>query len=193
MNIPVVQGVTVDNKYQSAPYQSVEPTPNLRAAPIKQFQDVIWAVLFLAHLVIMVVVIGSGFSLSAFGGGGGGGDDGDGGNLGGILFFAGCTGAASIGLSVSAMGFMKRYAEILVKMALFFSVGFSLAMGVLGFMTGNMLMGIMGVVSFAIGCCYAYIVWSRIPFAAVNLKTALTAVQANMGLMVLSLFCTLVP
>jgi len=36
----------------------------------------------------------------------------------------------------------------------------------------------------AMGCCYAYCVRSRIPFAAVNLNTALTAVEANMGLAV---------
>jgi hypothetical protein len=35
---------------------------------------------------------------------------------------------------------------------------------------------------FAIGVCYAKMVWPRIPFAAANLNTALSAVKANMGL-----------
>ena len=43
-------------------------------------------------------------------------------------------------------------------------------------------MGVMGLVSFALGICYAYFVWGRIPFAAANLNTALSAVKSNMGL-----------
>jgi hypothetical protein len=39
---------------------------------------------------------------------------------------------------------------------------------------------------FAISCCYAKFVWVRIPFAAANLKTALTAVRANLGLVIVS-------
>lgn len=41
-------------------------------------------------------------------------------------------------------------------------------------------------IQFAISCCYAKFVWSRIPFAAANLKTALTAVRANLGLIIVS-------
>ncbi len=37
---------------------------------------------------------------------------------------------------------------------------------------------------FAIGICYAKMAWPRIPFAAANLNTALTAVKSNMGLTV---------
>jgi hypothetical protein len=58
--------------------------------------------------------------------------------------------------------------------------------GILGFMSSNMFMGIFGIVMFAIGICYAKLVWPRIPFAAANLNTALTAVKANMGLTVVA-------
>jgi hypothetical protein len=40
--------------------------------------------------------------------------------------------------------------------------------------------------SFVIGICYAKLVWHRIPYAAANLNTALTAVKANMGLVTLA-------
>lgn len=40
--------------------------------------------------------------------------------------------------------------------------------------------------SFVIGICYGVVVWGRIPFAAANLNTALTAVKANMGLTVIA-------
>jgi hypothetical protein len=46
--------------------------------------------------------------------------------------------------------------------------------------------GCLGLLSFVIGICYAGAVWVRIPFAAANLNTALTAVKANMGLTVIA-------
>jgi Plasma-membrane choline transporter len=46
--------------------------------------------------------------------------------------------------------------------------------------------GCLGLFSFAIGICYAVAVRPRIPFAAANLNTALTAVKANMGLTVIA-------
>ena len=39
---------------------------------------------------------------------------------------------------------------------------------------------------FCISICYAYAVWNRIPYAASNLRTALTAVRLNMGLVVVA-------
>jgi len=44
----------------------------------------------------------------------------------------------------------------------------------------------MGLLSFAVGICYAYFVWNRIPFAATNLNTGITAIKANLGLMAVS-------
>jgi hypothetical protein len=50
----------------------------------------------------------------------------------------------------------------------------------------------LGLFSFAVGICYAKVVWPRIPYAAANLNTALTAVRQNMGLTVVAyLFLTL--
>jgi len=39
----------------------------------------------------------------------------------------------------------------------------------------------MAFVVFAVGVCYAFAVWNRIPWAASNLTTAITAIQANLG------------
>jgi hypothetical protein len=91
-----------------------------------------------------------------------------------------------LGLSAASLSVMMQYAEQLVKIALIFSVGTSLAAGIVGFMKGNMLLGGLGLLSFAVVWCYAYVVWARIPFAATNLNTALSAVRANMGLTVAS-------
>jgi hypothetical protein len=81
---------------------------------------------------------------------------------------------------------MMRYTTELVKIALVFSVIMSAVVGILGFMSGQLMMGIMGLAMFAIGICYAKAVWPRIPFAAANLNTALTGVKANMGLTVVA-------
>ena len=62
-----------------------------------------------------------------------------------------------------------KFAEQVVKMALMFSIGTSLALGILGLMFGQMLIGLISLASAVCGCCYAYMVWNRIPFAAANL------------------------
>lgn len=43
------------------------------------------------------------------------------------------------------------------------------------------MMAVIGFASTLFGCCYAYFVWSRIPFAAANLNTALIGVKSNLG------------
>jgi len=53
-------------------------------------------------------------------------------------------------------------------------------------MWGEVLMGVMGLVSFAVGVCYAYFVWPRIPFAAANLNTAISSIRANLGIALLA-------
>jgi hypothetical protein len=192
-NVPIiVQGVAVDNKYQAANsgygeyHQSSGPVDvtqlaELRVNPIQKFQDVIWTVLFLAHLAVMIYVIFVGMAdyqvdLSSIDGS--------------LVFFFLVITAASIVLSILSMAVMMKFAIPLVKAALVFSVGFSLLLAIYGFMSGNMLLGICGAISLAVGLCYARIVWPRIPFAAANLKTALTAVKDNMGLVVATLFST---
>jgi Plasma-membrane choline transporter len=211
-NVPIVQGYAIHdtNVYaatatdNSTGYQNADPaakhqqqsdsTPlvvdpedlqQLRQHPIKQFQDVIWAVLFIAHLAVMMVVIGLGIqqgSSNDQNGYGGGASS----INGSILFLTSVTGLTAVALSAAALGFMMKNSEVLVQTALVFSVATSLAIAIVGFLTGSILMGCLGLFSFAVGICYAKIVWTRIPFAASNLKTALTAVQANMGLTVVS-------
>jgi hypothetical protein len=192
-NVPIVQGVAIDNKYQAAysggygdyhqPSGAVDVTQlaELRVNPVQKFQDVIWTVLFLAHLAVMIYVIFVGMAdyqvdLSSIDGS--------------LVFFFLVITATSIVLSILSMAVMMKFAIPLVKAALVFSVGFSLLLAIYGFMSGNMLLGICGAISLAVGLCYARIVWPRIPFAAANLKTALTAVKDNMGLVVATLFST---
>jgi hypothetical protein len=194
-NIPIVQGVAIDSKYQAAnnnnysdyhqpQHLSSGDLANLRVNPVQKCQDAIWAVLFIAHLVVMVGVIFIGMQdyrvdLSSVDGS--------------LVFFFLVTTGTAIALSIISMTLMMNFAIPLVKAALFFSVGFSLLLAIYGFMSGNMLLGICGAISLAVGICYARIVWPRIPFAAANLKTALTAVKDNKGLVIAVLFCKYMP
>lgn len=199
-NIPIVQGVSVgpaDSKYpntSTTSYQTVQDQDNpavplttqqleeLRTHPMTKFQDVIWAILFIVHWIVISAVIivnmtHNQMHISAI-------------DLGSLTFVISVTGLTAVGLSIGGLSFMMQHSEILVQTALIFTVGTSLVVAVLGFMMGSMLMGFLGLVSFAVGICYARVVWPRIPFAAVNLETGLTCVRANLGLTIVSLFFT---
>lgn len=159
--------------------QELNPNPD-RQNPIKQYQDVGWAIAFILHIIVVVALAVTGLGSNQV-------NHGQHDSPGGLFVTLFITGGSAIGLSCAALSFMMNNSETLVQTALFFSVGCSLLVAVLGFMIGSLLMGIMGLVSFAIGICYARAVWSRIPFAAVNLKTALTAIRQNMGLTAVSM------
>ena len=87
-------------------------------------------------------------------------------------------------LSSCALGLMISCAKPLIKMALVFNIGLFAMLMILSFVSGAMPMGIVFLVLMGISSCFAYRVWNRIPFAAANLVTAVTAVRANMGLAV---------
>ena len=212
-NIPVVQGVAVPHN-KTSDYHSVAATPDmagnyhsadvtsisnnmndmqqLRESPIKQYQDVIWAILFIIHLIAMIAFIVYSFMNPVTTKN----DDGSTSTTnvaalnGKIFFLTATTGMTAVGLSAVSLSFMMNHAKLLVEVGLLFSVATSLVIAVVGFVMGSIMMGVIGLVSFAMGICYTYVVWSRIPFAAANLNTALTAVRANMGLAVVSLFFT---
>lgn len=151
-NIPIVQGHAVNekNSYVAAgnggDYDSYGQEHQQQQGPFlgpdghqqqqqpKQFKDVIWAVAFVVHLIVMFVVIGMGV---ASGGGGGA----SAGTYGGVAFVIGTTAAASIVVSTAALSLMMRYATEMVKAALVFTVVMSLLVAVLGFLAGQILLG----------------------------------------------------
>lgn len=182
-DIPIVQGVAVSSGGGNAPYssaptgyepdQAVQDFNGVKGTPQpKKWNDVIFAILFWAHLAVMVVILSMGTVQYQ-----GGGE-----NYTGIVICVLACGGLAILLATLALSFMYKFASLMVKIALIFSVASSLLIGIMGIMSGDILLAIMGFAGFAIGCCYAKLVWVRIPFAASNLRTALTAVKANMGL-----------
>lgn len=114
------------------------------------------------------------------------------GNPNAVLLLVGLTIIGAFVLSILSLALMIRFADGLIKSSLFFNMSLGLITAAGGFMAGSIEAGIMGLVVFAIAACYAWAVWSRIPFAATNLVTASTAVQANMGLTIFAYVAILV-
>lgn len=80
----------------------------------------------------------------------------------------------------------------LIKISLLFSVVMAGVWMALAFYSGAIGVGVIGAIFFAISICYAWAVWSRIPFAAINMVTAITAVKANLGVAVYAYIITAV-
>lgn len=155
----------------------------------KQFRDVFWAMAFACHLIGMICVISYNLAsgnAAAAADNGGNGDSNNDGSISGLLFLVGVCGLAAVGIGSLTLNLMMRHPKEMIKVSLFFTVGMSLLVAISGFMAGQIFFGCLGLFSFAIGICYAKMVWPRIPFAAANLNTALTAVKANMGLAVVA-------
>jgi len=99
-----------------------------------------------------------------------------------LLSIVGVAGMVGCILSSLAMGFMIRFAEGLIKTALIFNVILFGLMTLLSLAAGALPGALMSGFMCGIAAYYAYCVWGRIPFAATNLVTAITAVRANIGL-----------
>ena len=89
------------------------------------------------------------------------------------------TAAAAAVLSGAMLQVLLCIPELLIKVAVLFNVAMAALVAAYGFYSGSTFMGIIGLLFLALMICYAYAVWSRIPFATANLKTATTAVRAN--------------
>jgi len=101
--------------------------------------------------------------------------------------------SAFVSLILSAVGLAVLMAipETVIKVALIFVVIMAGVWAVMALVSGSILAGIIGLVFFAISLCYARAVWSRIPFAAVNMTTAVTAIKANLGVTSFAYFFTI--
>ena len=186
--IPVVQGLPVAQPaYQHADAYAVldnDNSSNLQERRDNKpavYNDFLWAILFVAHWIAMLVWILAGWNGGAAGI-----------SVDSSIGFVVLTGASAVGLSIVALSWMMQHTESLVQVALIVSVLFSGLLAVVGFLTGEILLGVVGLISFLLGLCYARMVWPRIPFAAANLVTALSAVRANLGLLVVAYAVTAV-
>jgi hypothetical protein len=166
----------------------------------KEFRDVIWMVLFYIHLIAVVIAIMINIRNDNIN------------NINnsdtttgqeqqqqqqqqqqdeeeairGLLLLFVVSSVSSTILSTAALTMMSFCLNAMIKTGLLFSIVMSLVVGLLGFLNQQIWIGVFGIVSFLIGCCYAKLVWNRIPFAEANLRAAIIAVKANWGLTLLA-------
>jgi len=100
----------------------------------------------------------------------------------GYLYAILATGVFAMVLSALFLYVMMWIPTILVQTALIFVTLLSGAWAVAAAIMGSWIGALIGFIFFALGICYACLVWSRIPFAAANLETATTGIQANCGI-----------
>ncbi len=101
-------------------------------------------------------------------------------------------GGASFVASLLGLFMLIACPALMIKAGLLFSVVVMLAWTVWAFLVlKSLISGILGAVFFMFTLCYVKFVWSRIPFAAINMKTAGTAIKANLGVSIFAMFFTL--
>jgi len=84
-------------------------------------------------------------------------------------------------LSVAALGAMFKHAILFIKISLFVSIGIFTLMTFVYLLTFPPA-AIITCLCMTLLACYTMRVWNRIPYAASNLRSAITAIQANMGI-----------
>ena len=70
-------------------------------------------------------------------------------------------------VSAGGVSILMCIPETLIKVSLIFVVVLAGVWMVMAFLAGSIGLGILGIFFFAISVCYAYCVWSRIPFATI--------------------------
>lgn len=106
------------------------------------------------------------------------------------IIYAVVISVVSIFISGLALSVMMCIPETLIKISLIFVTVMAGVWAAMAFVAGSIGVGVIGVIFFLISICYAWAVWSRIPFASVNLVTAITSVKANMGVVLYAYIIT---
>jgi hypothetical protein len=87
-------------------------------------------------------------------------------------------------LSVIMLQVMMRIPSFLIKTSLIVGIVMSIVWTIVGFLRGNLLIGVCGIAVFLFGSYYAISFWSHIPFFTANLVTGCTAIRGNVGVIV---------
>jgi hypothetical protein len=110
----------------------------------------------------------------------------------GLIYVTLIGAGSSFVLSAISLFVMAMCPKVLIQISLLFSLVVSIFACVVSFMYGSILGGVFGAIFFLISVCYACAVWRRIPFAAANLNTGLTAVKKNSGVVLFAYTITIV-
>ena len=106
------------------------------------------------------------------------------------LLIASCfSGLFAITVSTVLLGGMMFFVQRFVQAALCVIITLSFVWGTVGIgLSPQNFVPITGIIALALAVAYTIIVWDRIPFAASNLATALSAIRAFPGTIIVALF-----
>lgn len=104
----------------------------------------------------------------------------------GIMYLVMASSACAFVVSGISLGIMSCCPKFLIQLSLLTSLAVALAVCVWSFIYGSIIGGVFGAIFFLLSLCYAWAVWRRIPFAAANLQTGLTAVKKNSFIFILA-------
>ena len=110
-----------------------------------------------------------------------------------VLQLAIYTGFFACALSGLALFFMTVFSSDVIQICLIFSIVMSFAWGTIGIgLQPTSFVPITGIIALAFCIGYAFVVWSRIPFAAANLKCGLAGVKSTLAVAVIAYLCQIV-
>mmetsp|Transcript_4832 Transcript_4832/g.12426 ORF Transcript_4832/g.12426 Transcript_4832/m.12426 type:complete len:468 (+) Transcript_4832:198-1601(+) len=182
MNYPVVVQGTAVQQVTELPVPAGGPTEvSERPASKTGCQDPIFAVLFYINIAAIVAVaamyggdiLTGGFTYSSY--------------AAPIVM----VGVISIGASLVGLFLLMACPELMIKAGLIFSLLVAFIFMVYSFMFQSILSGVLFAFFFLITICYVRLAWRRIPFAAINMLTAATAIKKNLGVSVFALLFTI--
>jgi len=182
----VVQGTTVGASPQNdvgVPYGGTEMTQTNTEPSRTGCKDPFFALLFYLNVTSIVVVVAV-YSRDAFAG-----DSAS--DYVAYVYAALVFGAVSLVASGFGLLMLMACPAFMIKAGLFFSVFIAAAFTVYAFIYLSWIFGAVGLVFFLMTLWYVRFVWSRIPFAAVNMLTAGTAIKANLGVAMFAIFFSL--
>lgn len=105
-----------------------------------------------------------------------------------LLYLSVISGAFAIGVSAMILAVMTMFARHFVQVALMVIIVLSFVWGTAGIgLSPRNVVPITGIIALALSVAYAFIVWDRIPFAAANLVTALTAIRRHASTVLVAL------
>jgi len=144
-----------------------------------QCRDAFFALLFYAHMAAMlaVAVIYGGPALSQSSAAGGASSQG----ANGFVYLTLVVGAVCSVLSFLSLHVLTHFAKSLIQIALVGQLLVSLMMALASLFAGQLGGFVIGMIFFAIGGCYACVVWRRIPFASALLNSAVSGIRSNLG------------
>jgi hypothetical protein len=106
-----------------------------------------------------------------------------------VIYLACLCGAFAVVVSTCALLVMMTITKRIIQLALVLTICLSFMWGTIGIgLSPKSFVPITGIIALALSVAYAFVVWDRIPFAASNLHSGLSAVRANIGTVIVAFF-----